>query len=94
MLSGKEKRYLRGIASKKRAILQVGKDGVKDNMIKTLHDALEAHELVKVSVLQNCDYPIKEVAFDLASSTNSDIIQIIGKTIVFYRRSKNNLMEL
>lgn len=63
-------------------------------MIKTLHDALEAHELVKVSVLQNCDYPINEIAFDLASTTNSDIIQIIGKTIVFYRRSKNNILEL
>lgn len=94
MLSGKEKRYLRGIASKRRAILQVGKEGISANMINSLEDALTAHELVKISILKNCDQVLNEVAFDLASATNSEIVQTIGRTFVLYRRSKKNLLEL
>lgn len=94
MLNGKEKRFLRGIASKRRAIVQVGKEGISVNMILSLEDALTAHELVKMSVLKNCDQPLKEIAFDLAGATNSEIVQTIGRTFVLYKRSKKNLLEL
>lgn len=94
MLSGKEKRYLRSIASTRKAIVIVGKEGISGNLIKSLQDALDAHELVKVSMLKSCDDNIKEVAFDLAAATNSEIIQTIGRVFVLYKRSKKNLMEL
>lgn len=94
MLSGKEKRYLRSIASTRKAIVIVGKEGIGRNLIKTLQDALEAHELVKVSLLKNCDEDVKEVAFDLAAVSNAEIVQTIGRTFVLYKRSKKNLMEL
>lgn len=94
MLTGKEKRYLRSIAATRKAIVIVGKEGISANLIKSLHDALEAHELVKVSMLKTCEEPLKEVAFDLAAATNSEIVQTIGRTFVLYKRSKKNLMEL
>lgn len=94
MLSGKEKNKLRGVAQTRRALFQIGKDGVTSNMIKTVHDSLEAHELVKVSMLKTCPQDAHEAAFDLASGTRSEIVQIIGRTIILYRRSKKNLMEL
>lgn len=94
MLSGKEKRYLRSVASTRKAIVIVGKEGISRNLIKSLQDALEAHELVKVSLLKNCDEDVKEVAFDLAAVSNSEIVQTIGRTFVLYKRSKKNLMEL
>lgn len=94
MLSGKEKRHLRALASNERAIVQVGKEGISANLIDSLEKALEARELVKVSILKNCDEPLREIAYDLAAACNAQIVQSIGRVIVFYRRSKKNLLEM
>ncbi|NBK97785.1 MAG: ribosome assembly RNA-binding protein YhbY [Erysipelotrichia bacterium] len=94
MLTGKEKRYLRSLAATRKAVVIVGKEGISANLIQSLHDALEAHELVKISVLKNCDDDLKELAFDLAAATNSEIVQSIGRVFVLYKRSKKNLLGL
>lgn len=94
MLSGKQKRYLRSLAVTMPAIIQVGKDGLSANLIETVHLALQAHELVKISVLKNCVEDGKAIALDLAGATNSDIVQIIGRTIVLYRRSKKKVIDV
>lgn len=94
MLSKKQKQELRKYAQSYRAVVQIGKENISDNMIKSLHDALEAHELVKISMLKTCSLSIQEAALDLSAATNSEIVQIIGRVIVLYRRSKKNLMEL
>ena len=70
MLTTKQKVKLRSLAMELRPIFQVGKEGLSDNLIKGLNDALEAHELIKISVLKNCTSNIKEVAFDIVSRTN------------------------
>lgn len=94
MLSGKEKRYLRGIASTKKAVVLIGKEGISRNLVDSLNASLEAHELVKVSMLKNCDEDFREVVLDLSAMTNSEVVQTIGRTFVLYRRSKKNLLEL
>lgn len=94
MLTTKQKVKLRSLAMELRPIFQVGKEGISDNLIKGLNDALEAHELIKISVLKNCDRNIKEIAFDISSYTNSELIQVIGRNIVFYRKSKKQLIKL
>lgn len=94
MLSGKEKNKLRGIAQTRKALFQIGKDGVSENMIKTIGDSLEAHELVKISMLKTCAVEPREAAFDLAAGTHSEIVQIIGRTIILYRRSKKNVLGM
>ena len=94
MLTGKQKRYLRSLAANERAIIQVGKEGVSANLIDTLDKALEARELVKVTVLKNCDDPVRELAYDLAAGSNAEIVQTIGRVIIFYRRSKKRIIEL
>lgn len=90
MLTGKQKRYLRSLAHHLDPIFQVGKAGVNDNLISQLKDALEARELLKVSILQNCDQDKKEVAQELASGTEAELVQLIGKTIVLYKESREN----
>lgn len=87
MLTGKQKRYLRSMAHHMDPIFQVGKGGVNENMIKQIADALEARELFKVSILQNCDEDKNEVAEQLAEGTGAEIVQIIGHTIVLYKES-------
>lgn len=94
MLSGKQKRFLRGLASTRRSLFQIGKDGLSPNLYLTVGDSLEAHELVKVNVLKTCDTDFDELAFDLAMYTNSEIVQKIGRTIILYRPSKERKIQL
>ena len=94
MLTTKQKSKLRSLAMTKKSIFQIGKDGLSENLFKGLNDALEAHELIKISILKNCSLNINEAAFDIASKTNSEIVQIIGRNIVLYRKSKKQLIQL
>ena len=89
MLIGKQKRYLRGLASCDKTIFQIGKDALSDNLIEQVDHAIEARELVKISVLKNSPVDIEETSFDLARLTDSELVQIIGRTIVLYRPSRN-----
>ncbi|MGL4336004.1 MAG: ribosome assembly RNA-binding protein YhbY [Turicibacter sp.] len=88
MLTGKQKSHLRGIAHTMQPIIQVGKNGVNEMLIKTVEDALEARELIKISVLQNCVEEAVAVATQLAEPTHADVVQVIGKTIVLYKKSR------
>lgn len=90
MLTGKQKRFLRAQAHHLNAIFQVGKAGVTDALAEQLSLALEAQELVKVSILQNCEEDRHTVAEQLAAATGSELVQVLGKTIVIYRRSTQN----
>ena len=88
MLTGKQKRFLRAKAHHLKPIFQVGKGGVNENMIKQIIDALEARELIKVSVLQNCEEDRHVVAEQLAQGASAELVQVIGNTIVLYKESK------
>ena len=71
MLTGKQKSYLKGLAHTMQPIIQVGKNGVNDALIKTVYDALEARELIKVSILQNCFEEPKAIAAEIAEVINA-----------------------
>jgi RNA-binding protein len=90
MLTSKQKKFLRSEAHHLNPIFQVGKGGVNENMIKQLTDALEARELFKVSVLQNCEEDKNTVAEQIVEGTGAELVQIIGNTIVLYKESKEN----
>lgn len=88
MLTGKQKRYLRSMAHHLDPIFQVGKGGVNDNLIKQIGEALEVRELIKVSILTNCDEPRDEVAEALSGGAEAELVQVIGNTIVLYKESR------
>ena len=90
MITGKQRAYLRSLANSVTAILQIGKNGINDNLIKQVDDALEARELIKVSVLETAPEEKRILAEDLASSTNSILVQIVGNKITLYRARKKN----
>ena len=87
MLKGKQKRQLRALAHNLSPIFQVGKSGVNSDMIQGIRDALEKRELLKVSILQNCEEDKDEVAKILSERTSSELVQVIGHTIVLYKQS-------
>ena len=68
-------------------IFQVGKSGVGDNMCEQVSNALEARELIKLRVLDNCELSAKEAAEIIAEETNSYVVQVIGTRFVLYRES-------
>jgi RNA-binding protein len=90
MLTGKQKRHLRSLAHHLKPIFQVGKAGVNENLIQQINEALEKRELIKVSILQNCFEDKDEVAQALAEGSESELVQLIGHTIVLYKESEEN----
>jgi RNA-binding protein len=93
MLSVKQKVKLRSMAMTLNPIYQIGKDGITNNLLEGLSLALEAHELIKVSVLKTVSAPIREVALDVTSATHSELVQIIGRQIILYRQSKKQIIK-
>ena len=87
-MTSKQRAYLRGLANGVDAIIQVGKDGIGENLAKTVSDALEARELIKLSVLENSEFTPRDAADELAAATGADVVTVIGRKIVLYRESK------
>ncbi|MCF0259244.1 MAG: YhbY family RNA-binding protein [Erysipelotrichaceae bacterium] len=94
MLSNDNKKKLRAMAQTMNANIQLGKGGLDENLFMTLENELEAHELVKVSLLKTCGLPVREAAIECASMSQSEIVQIIGRTFVLYRKSKKNKLGI
>ncbi|MFV0520362.1 MAG: ribosome assembly RNA-binding protein YhbY [Lachnospirales bacterium] len=90
MLNSKQRAYLKSLAQKLDVVLNIGKNGYSPEITNALDEVLETRELVKVGVLQNCLEDPKEMSILLAERTHSEVVQIIGKKIVFYRPSKDN----
>lgn len=88
-MTSKERTALRAEANKIEALFQVGKGGISDALIKQVEDALTARELIKVKVLLNTspESP-KEIAHKIAKLTSSEVVDVIGGSMIFYRYSK------
>ena len=86
-LTSKQRAQLRGLANSIDTILQVGKDGIGENLIKQADDALEARELIKGKVLENSMLSAREGAEELARATRSEVVQVIGTKFVLYRET-------
>ena len=86
-LTSKQRAQLRGLANGIDTILQIGKDGLGDNLVKQANDALEARELIKCRVLENALLTPREAAEDLAKRSRSEVVQVIGTKFVLYRQS-------
>lgn len=90
MLTSKQRASLRSLSNDFQAIMQVGKGGVTENLLKTVSDALEARELIKMTVLENSGYTTKEAANEIADALGADVVSVVGKKFVLYRESVNN----
>lgn len=89
-LTSKQIKQLKKEAHHLDPIFQIGKNGINDNFITQVDDALNKRELIKISVLQNCLEDKDTLAETIESKTNSHIVTIIGNTIIVYRESKEN----
>ncbi len=86
-MTSKQRAYLRGLAQKIDPIFQIGKSGITDNQIEQLSNALEARELIKISFLDSIPDDKNSIAEEIATKTNSEIVQIVGKKLTLFRKS-------
>lgn len=88
LLNSKQRAYLRGIGNKEETIVRIGKEGLSENVAISLEKALNKREIVKAKVLVNSEEEKNEVAKKLAEMTNSEVVHILGNTILFFKENK------
>ncbi|OON99579.1 MAG: RNA-binding protein [Epulopiscium sp. Nele67-Bin004] len=89
-LTSKQRAHLRSIAQNIDASFQIGKNGVTPELTEAISEALDAREILKVSVLNNCMLDPKDICETLSERTKSIPVQVIGKKIVLFKPAKKN----
>lgn len=87
-ITSKQRSKLKSFASKLSSVTQIGKGGITDNLLKTLSDALDAHELIKVNILETADDDARNLAENVADLLEAVPVAVIGRKAIFYRYSR------
>lgn len=90
MLTQSEKKQLKALASVEKVKYQLGKNEITDSLLTMLDKALTARELIKIDVMSSVEDSMMELALDLSSKLHAEIVQVVGKVIVLYRKNKEN----
>ncbi len=93
-MTSKQRAYLKSLAMTMEPILQIGKSSLTPEFTKSVSEALDARELIKISVLQNCMDDPSQMAQMLAERTGSQVVQVIGKKIVLYKEGKKEKKKI
>ena len=93
-MTTKQRAYLKSLAMKQEPIFQIGKASLTPEVTQAVAEALQARELIKISVLQNCMDDPREIAEALAERTRSQVVQVIGKKIVLYKEGKEDKKKI
>ena len=88
MITSKQRAYLRSLANPIPTIMQIGKGGITENLLKTVSDALEARELIKLNVLENSGEDAYDLLQNLAAELDAEPVAVVGRKIVLYRASE------
>ncbi len=86
-MTSSERAKLRGIAMNLQPSTHIGKNGLNETLIAQIEEQLEAHELIKIAVLNNAEFSAKDVIEELSSLCKAEPVQAMGSKITLYRRS-------
>ncbi len=93
-MTTKQRAYLKSLAMTMDPIFQIGKSSISPGLTQAIAEALDARELIKISVLQNCTDDPGELAQMIAERTKSQVVQVIGKKIVLYKEGKEDKKKI
>lgn len=94
-MTSKQRAYLRKMATKIEPVVSIGKNGATPDVVKSCDEALEARELIKCTVLDNCFDEVKDVAYICGERSRAEVVQVIGRRFVLYRPKKDRpIIEL
>ena len=88
-MTSKQRSYLKGLAMNIDSIFQIGKSSLTPEITAAVDEALEARELIKITILKHCLDDARGIAQILAERTHSQVVQVIGRKIVLYRPAKD-----
>ena len=88
-MTTKQRAYLKSLAMTMDPIFQIGKNSMSPELTQAVKEALDARELIKISVLKNCADDPKELAAMMVERTHAQVVQVIGKKIVLYKEGKD-----
>jgi RNA-binding protein len=94
MLTGKQRSQLKSIANTEEVLINIGKNGITENLIKQADETLDARELVKFKILSNSPLESKETASQLAEILGAEYVMSMGRKFVLYRPSDNCIIDL
>ncbi len=87
MITTKQRAFLRGLGNALEPVMQIGKEGVTENVVESANLLLEARELVKFKVLKNADADVRTIAEEIASRLSAEVVQVIGNSFILYKVS-------
>lgn len=90
MITPKQRAALRSMANTMDPVLHIGKESINENLCKQAWDALEARELIKVTVQKNSPLTAREACEELCEKVHADPVQVIGSRFVIYRKARKN----
>ncbi len=93
-MTSKQRAYLKSLAMTMDPILQLGKGSITPEFTASVQEALQARELIKINVLQNCADDPRTLAEILAERTRAQVVQLIGKKIVLYKEGKDEKKKI
>ena len=93
-MTSNQRAYLKSLAMKIDPIYNIGKGSISPELVQGVRDALEARELIKLHVLQNCGDDLRGMAEILAERTRSQVVQVIGRKIVLYKEGKDDKKKI
>jgi RNA-binding protein len=85
VLTGKQRRHLRALGHELKALVQIGKGGIDEGLVRAVGQALADHELIKVKVGDAAKLDRHDAATELATQTDSEVAQVLGYTVLLYR---------
>jgi len=94
MLTGKQKRFLRGLGHSLNPVITIGKGEISEPLVHETNEALAHHELIKVKILESCILDRHEVAAELAAACGAEMAQVLGRTFLLYRKAVEPKLEL
>ncbi len=89
-MTTKDRAYLKGLAQNIQPVLSLGKSSLTPEFVEATAEALKARELIKINVLKNCLDDIGTLAITLSERTRSEVVQIIGRKMVIYKKNNEN----
>ena len=85
-LKGSQRTYLRGLANSLKPVVQIGKNGLTPEIISTVREALDAHELIKIKFLEFKEER-KTLSKSIEEQTESELVGIIGHVAIYYKQN-------
>lgn len=89
-MNSKKRAFLKKKAHNLEPMVRIGKDGLNENIIQSILDAIDSRELLKVKILQNCEEEKGTIYSKLMDVKDFEVVGMIGRTIIVFKENKDN----